>query len=255
METMPQRGQGLFIAGTDTGVGKTVVSAALVSLLRAGGMDAVPMKPVQTGCFRRGKILVAPDLEFCLRMSGLSVSAAEQMRMAPYRFVKACSPHLAAAQAGQHIAIRRIVESFRILRKRHSFVIVEGAGGLLVPLNEQETNLDLIRALGLPVVLVARPGLGTINHTLLSLRELDRAGVITAGVVFNKTNRSPWGDIEEDNIATVERLGRVMVLGRLPYVAPMQPAVLRKIAARHLPFVSGWTKPLTTRNNAKFLKE
>lgn len=225
---------GIFVTGTDTGVGKTVVAAALLTLLRSRGLDAVPMKPVQTGCVRRRGRRAAPDLEFCLRMSGLKVSAAERRRMAPYGFARACSPHLAAAREGRRIVLGRIAASFQDLARAHDVVVVEGAGGILVPLNERETMLDLMQALALPVLLVARPGLGTINHTLLSLRELDRAGLQVAGVVFNAAGRSPWGGIEQDNVATVARRGRVRILGCLPRLAPLTAEALRRVAARRL---------------------
>lgn len=230
-------GQGLFVTGTDTGVGKTVVSAALVSLLRMKGVDAVPMKPVQTGCVRRGGYWVAPDLEFCLRRAGLTASETEKRWMAPYRFKPACSPHLAAAIQHRRIEIAPILKAFRGLRHRHSFVIVEGAGGILAPLNERETMLDLMTALALPVVLVARPGLGTLNHTLLSLRELRRARLPVAGVIINATERKWWGMIERDNMAVIQRLGRVRILGRLPFVSNMAPRAFRSFCARHLRFV------------------
>ncbi len=234
------KNQSIFVTGTDTGVGKTVVCAALLTLLRSKsvGLDAVPMKPVQTGCVRRHGQLVAPDLDFCLQMSGLAVSAAERHRMAPYCFAKACSPHLAAARAGRHIVLRRIMESFRELAREHDAVIVEGAGGLLVPLNEKETMLDLAKALALPVLLVARPGLGTLNHTLLSLRELERARLKVAGVVFNAAQRERWGEIEDNNIATVARRGRVRVLGCLPHMPRLHARTLHSLAVKHLPFAS-----------------
>jgi dethiobiotin synthetase len=193
------------------------------------------MKPVQTGCRRRAGRLLAPDLEFCLRQADLKVSAAERRRMAPYCLAKACSPHLAAAGARRRIVLPRIVAAFHALAKKHKLVIVEGAGGLLVPLNEKDTMLDLIKALGLPVILVARPGLGTINHTLLSLREMDRAGIKPLGVVFNAADRKPWGDIERDNGATVARRGRVSVLGRLPRLAKFDSAALIRMGREHLP--------------------
>ncbi len=232
---------GIFVTGTDTGVGKTVVCATLLTLLRAGGLDAVPMKPVQTGCGRRHGRLAAPDLDFCLSMSGLAVSAAERNRMAPYCFVKACSPHLAAAKVRRRIVLRRIVTSFQTLARKHDLVIVEGAGGLLVPLNQRETMLDLMKALALPVLLVTRPGLGTINHTLLALRELDRAGLKTIGVVFNSAKRLPWGEIEQDNVATVARRGRVRVWGCLPHVPTLNAEVLSRLAAMHLPLADEWS--------------
>lgn len=208
----------VFITATDTGVGKTVLAAALLAAARAKGINAVPMKPVQTGCVRRGRRIVAPDLEFCLSAAGLDPSPQERQWMCPYRFILASSPHLAAALARVHISKGGILENFRRILSRHEVVIVEGAGGLLVPINERQTMLDLMRALRLPVLLAARPGLGTLNHTLLSLHALRRAGLRVAGVVLVDRTRRPWGAIERDNLRTIRRLGRVPFVERLPYV-------------------------------------
>ncbi len=210
--------KGIFVTGTDTGVGKTVVTAALVSLFRADGIDAIPMKPVQTGCVPRPHGWVVGDLEFCLNMANLEPPPAERILMAPYCFQPACSPHLAAAQACQTISISRIFHDFSVLKANHELVIVEGAGGVLVPINGEETMLDVIVRLSLPVLLVARPWLGTINHTLLSLRELNRIGISVLGVIFNDSRPSEWDKIVRDNRLTIERFGDAPILGHLPFI-------------------------------------
>jgi dethiobiotin synthetase len=207
--------QGLFITGTDTGVGKTTLAAALLLRLRARGVDAVPMKPIQTGGTRRAGKLTAPDLDFCLRVAGLTATEA----MCPYRFAPACAPHLAARRARRPIRLRTIVAAFQRLAARHACVLVEGAGGALVPLGGGHTQLDLMRALALPVLVVARPGLGTLNHTLLTLAALRAARLKVAGVFFVHTQPGRCGPLEHDNAATIAKLGRVPVLGRLPFLA------------------------------------
>ena len=208
----------VFITATDTGVGKTVLAAALLVAARARGIDAVPMKPVQTGCVRRGQRLVAPDLEFCLKAAGLDPSPQERQWMCPYRFILASSPHLAAARDRVHIEKGVILEKFRRILKKHDAVIVEGAGGVLVPLNERDTMLDLMRAMRLPVLLAARPGLGTINHTLLTLRVLRAAGLTVAGIVLVQTHLGRHALIEQDNAHTIRRLGRVPFVATLPHL-------------------------------------
>jgi dethiobiotin synthetase len=209
------------------------VSAGLLSALRRRGEDAVPMKPVQTGCVRRGGVWRAPDLDACLDAAGLEPSARERALMTVYAFQPACSPHLAAARAGRSISLPRIARAARTLLAAHTCLIVEGAGGVLVPLNGRRTQVDLMQRLGLPVVLVARPGLGTINHTLLSLRVLRAAGLTVRGVVFNATAPGRPGFIERDNAVTVARLGRVPVLASLPYARQGAPqAAVRKIMDR-----------------------
>ena len=237
--------QGVFITGTDTGVGKTVVSAALLSVLRSRGVDAVPMKPVQTGATRRNGRWCSPDLDFCLAMAGLKPGPLEYARMAPYCFAKACSPHLAAAVAGDRISFRRITACLSSLQARHAMVIVEGAGGICVPIRGRQTMLDLMGALDLPVVVVARLGLGTINHTLLTINGLRQAQVRVLGVVFNATAPGRSGYIERDNIKTIARLGSVRVLGRLPFVpdlATRSADQFHRAAAACLPSAAAWLK-------------
>ncbi|MEI6515477.1 MAG: dethiobiotin synthase [bacterium] len=204
--------RGIFVTGTDTGVGKTLVSAAILSAMRDEGLDYVPMKPVQTGCQRRRGKWVAPDLEFCLTTAGLKPGSKERADMAPYCFQPACSPHLAAREAGVTISVSKVKAAICRLARAHDGVVVEGAGGVLVPLNARQTMLDLMVVLGLPVVLVARPGLGTLNHTLLSLHLLRGAGLSVLGVVLNQSSPGRWGKIENDNARTIERMGKVKVL-------------------------------------------
>lgn len=215
----PGHGQdrGLFVTGTDTGVGKTVVAAAILRTWREMGVDAVPMKPVQTGCAGRGRRLLAPDLDTCLRVAGLRADPDEYALMAPYRYRPACSPHLAARLAGQSITFGRIQASAKALLATHERLVVEGAGGLLVPMGGRRTMLDLIESFGFPVVVVARPGLGTLNHTLMTLELLRFRGLRIAGVVVNQSQPGCIGRIERDNLRTLERVGRVRVLAFLRY--------------------------------------
>ena len=209
------------MTGTDTGVGKTRVAAALLAAWREAGVDAVPMKPVQTGCWRQGKTLVAPDLVACLAEAGLKPGIDEQQDMAPYCFQPACSPHLAAAEAGETISISTIMAAFRRVCRRHEAVVVEGAGGIAVPLTLRRTMLDLMKALQLPVILTARSSLGTLNPTLLSLAALRDAGVPLLGVVMNQSEPGRWGKIEEDNRRTIERMGKTPVLACIRHGEPM----------------------------------
>ena len=219
---------GIFVTGTDTGIGKTVVAATLLSLLRRDGIDAVPMKPVQTGCEKRGNKLIAPDIEFALRVAGLDpVNGDEMEMMCPYRFEPACSPHLAAERAGRTIETGHILDCYRELAGRHKMIVVEGAGGVMVPVAGNVLMIDLMTRLGLPVILVARPGLGTINHTLLSLRALNHAGLNVLGVIFNETSTGSHGYIEQDNFETIRRLGNTNVLGHMPFIKNIEDEAAR----------------------------
>ena len=130
---------GIFVTGTDTGVGKTIIAAGLLAQFRAAGVDAVPMKPVQTGCKLVKGRRVAPDLTFCLNMAGLKPYKRELADMAPYCFSPACSPHLAAQEAGVSLSLSMIERAYKRLSRAHEMVVVEGAGGVLVPLNKRQT--------------------------------------------------------------------------------------------------------------------
>jgi len=209
---------GIFVTGTDTGVGKTIVSATLLCALRSKGIDAVYMKPVQTGCRLHGKRLIAPDLEMVSSLAGINPSEKERQLMAPCRFRMACSPHLAAELERRKISVPEILRAYAWLKKRHEVVIVEGAGGILTPILRQYSMLNLMQALKLPVVVVARPGLGTINHTLLTLRELRRAKLNILGVVINHAVNERKTVIEKDNLKTIERLGRTRIIAELPFI-------------------------------------
>lgn len=210
----------LFVTGTGTGVGKTVLAASLLRLARDRGIDAVPMKPVQTGCVPRDNTLDPPDLAFMLEAAAIKPEPGEPPHMCPYRFEPACSPHLAAS-AGQPIELSAILDAYRQLQSMHDAVVVEGAGGIFVPLNHTETMLDMMRALALPVVLAAQPGLGTLNHTFLSLHVLRTAGLDLRAIVLVSTTDHAWTDIEQDNLETIEAWTRLPVL-HLPYMPRAQ---------------------------------
>ena len=209
----------VFVTGTDTDAGKTVVAAALLTIWRSRGLDVVPMKPIQTGCScdESGE-LVGPDVQFCLKMAGMKMLEPELHMLEVYKFKPACSPHLAAAQAGIQIDIQSILDAAEKLKRQHDGLILEGAGGVLVPIAGRLTMLDLMRSLELPVILVTRPELGTINHTLLSLDKLRQAGLHVAGVVMCQTQPTKWGMIEQSNLETIKCLGATRLLGSIPYI-------------------------------------
>ena len=163
--------------------------------------------------------------------------------MAPYKFLPACSPHLAARLACRAIAPATIVSKFSELKARHDFVVIEGAGGLLSPIGAGKTMLDLIIRLSAPVILVARPGLGTINHSLLTLQRLHQSRIEVLGIIFNQTQSGRPGYIESDNLTTVAKYGTVRVLGSLPFVPDLErlrrdPLAFLKWAKTHLNFRS-----------------
>ena len=226
-----------FITGTDTDIGKTAVTAAILRALRARGINAATMKPVQTGATHKDGAWTAPDLAFHHAAAAFHPAAGHIERMAPYCYEPACSPHLAARMAGAYPDIDRILTLARGLEKLYDTLLVEGAGGVFVPLTETETMLDLMQRLAYPVILVARRGLGTINHTLLSIEALRARQLHVAGVIFNETEDVPADYIRADNPRAVESFGAVPVLGNMDYLPGLDthPAKALEGAEKFLP--------------------
>jgi dethiobiotin synthetase len=219
--------RGCFITGTDTGVGKTVLAAAIVAQLRASGVAAAALKPIITGLDQLPDGGWPHDHELLARVSG---SAPEDVAL--IRYGPAVSPHLAAELAARPIDVVRLRHLASEAASGSEVVVVEGVGGLLVPLADGYAVRDLARDLRLPLVVAARPGLGTINHTLLTLEAARAGGLRVSGVVLTPWPRDP-GSIERSNRDTIERLGGVPV-ATLSYVARPERELLAS-AARLLP--------------------
>jgi dethiobiotin synthetase len=213
--------RGLFVTGTDTGVGKTEVSCALVAAARAGGLDLAAMKPAESGV-GPGE---ASDSE---RLRAAAGGLDDPALVCPYRFAAPLAPAVAARLAGVEVRLEVVLDAARTLAARHAALLVEGAGGLLVPLTERETYADLAVALGLPVLVVARAGLGTVNHTALTVEALRARRLRVAGVILNRTGPVDDPSVPH-NAAEVTRLTGVPVLASLPYCADIagREAILR----------------------------
>jgi dethiobiotin synthase len=221
---------GIFIAGTGTDVGKTVVTAGVLRWLREHSPAAIVMKPVQTGCeVGEDGRMIAPDIDFVLRAANVAVDQETLSHLSPYLFGPACSPHLAARMAGQRIDTDKILASARWLASRHQRLVVESAGGVAVPLNESQTMLDLAWEMRMPVLLVGHSGLGTINHVLLSLEAIRRRGCSVLGVILNDIAPVSAADsyIHDDNVRAIESFGKVRGVTRIPFLGA--PPDMRKL--------------------------
>lgn len=202
---------GLFVTGTDTGVGKTLVACALLRALADRGLRVAGMKPVAAGREPDGTF---HDVEGLVAAANI---AAPREWVNPYAFDLPIAPHIAAARAGVRIELPRILAAWRELSGLADAVVVEGVGGFRVPLNESEDAADLAAALALPAVLVVGLRLGCLNHALLTAQAVRAAGVALAGWVANEL--APGMEALEENVAALDaRLGCPR-LGRIPFQA------------------------------------
>lgn len=204
--------RGIFVTGTDTGVGKTVVAAVLARLLRMRGVNVGVMKPVTSGCREDNGHLVSDDALLLSQSAGVSCSDD----VAPYLLREPVAPAEAAKVDGITIDFGSIREAYDRLSACHDFVIVEGAGGLMVPLAGGLLVADLARHLDLPLLVVARPNLGTINHTVLTCFAAQQMGLRVAGVIVNNFPEAP-GLAERSAPHQIGSLCGAPVLGIWPH--------------------------------------
>lgn len=204
------RQPGIFIAGTDTNVGKTVVTAALGLALQQTGVKVGVMKPVETGS--------APDKpnSDVHRLRNLFASCKNVEVRNVYSLPQPVAPLEAARTAQQGIDVNAILNACRTFAVHHDYMLVEGAGGILVPLTETHDVCDLIRLLGLPCLIVGRTCLGSINHTRLTLRGLRAAGIPVLGILLNQTDTTPE-DQQMSTVKLIRELSDAPVLGPLPF--------------------------------------
>ncbi len=207
--------QGLFITGTDTGVGKTVVTAAILAYLQHQGQKTGVMKPIETGVDSECSSPANSDALFLMETGGIEDPLAE---VCPIRLKPAASPFQAAMIENRSIQPETILSAYRALSEKYDWMLVEGIGGVRVPIARDYGVVNLMRDLGLPAVVVARTQLGTLNHTLMTLDSLKQNGIPVRGVVFNQTGPKAPDAIEQDQPRLVEELSGTQVLGTFPYI-------------------------------------
>lgn len=262
----------IFITGTDTGVGKTLVTGLMARYFRDSGINAVTQKWIQTGCERfskdiaahhkimgltRNTVLCHPEL-FGFAQDKLSEGSCVSSRffglrsqndnlfgvfqqpqfknlLCPYIFKNPVSPHLAAEIEGKKILVSEIKNSFNALKKQFDCVIVEGIGGLLVPFNQNGLIIDIAKQLHMPVLLVADNRLGAINHILLTIEAIKKRGLKFLGVIFTAANKNEKELVLENNPQIIEAISKDRVLGTLPYEEDIEKLyeLFRNSIARH----------------------
>jgi len=220
--------RGFFVTATDTEVGKTVITAGLALALRRRGFSVGVAKPVQSGH--------AADDPFgdAMRLKALARLDERPEEIVAYAFRAPLAPLVAARIEGREVEPATVVRHVRALGDRHDVLLVEGAGGLVVPLAEGWTIADLAGTLALPLLVVARPGLGTVNHTVLTLKVARELGLDPAGVVLNG-HRPETDASAETNAELIESLGGVPVLGRTPWLdGELAPDRLEAMVEEHV---------------------
>jgi dethiobiotin synthetase len=233
--------RGIFVTGTDTGIGKTAVACALLHALRAAGVRVVAMKPIAAGAIRHGERWVNEDTLALAEASGVGPEGID--RITPVLLREPMAPHIAAQREGRHVALSPILDVFDGLAASGDFVVVEGVGGFVVPLDDALDTADLARALRLPVVLVVGLRLGCLNHALLTARAVAATGLPLAGWVANSID--PAMTVPDENVEALRaRLGAPL-LGRLPYMSNPDPRAMAPMLDVAALLANAPTPPLT----------
>lgn len=206
---------GYFIVGTDTGVGKSVVTAGLALALKDRGINVGVMKPIETGCPVMDDERIPQDANFLIKAAGVSDPLD---LVCPYRLRQPAAPSIAARLDDTHVDINYINDQYFQLSLMHEIVLVEGLGGLLVPLNNSELLSDLILQLGLGMIVVARPNLGTINHTLLTINYAKMLGIPVTGLIINGFGKERITLTERTAPDEIQHFSDVELLGILPWL-------------------------------------
>lgn len=216
---------GFFITGTDTGVGKTVVTACLATLFKSQGIDVGVMKPIETGVDPVCSSSANSDTKFLMEVSGNG--DAEDV-VCPYRFKTPASPYQAVQIDGGSIQPATILDNFKVLQSRHDRMLVEGVGGLLVPITQHYSVADLALEIGLPLIIVSRFRLGTLNHTLLTVNAARQHGLKIKGIILNRQESGDFDNVEKQQGKLIEELSDIPILGIAPYIEEVSSEGIRE---------------------------
>lgn len=223
--------KGFFITGTDTGVGKTIITAVLITAIKHLGLKACGMKPIETGCkiavSGKEKTLIPSDGTFLKNISNVNESVD---LITPVRFMNPLAPLPASEMEGRTVNLKKIQKAYTELSKKYEAIVVEGIGGLLVPITKDYFVLDLAKDFGLPLIVVSRPGLGTINHTMLTVNYAIKEGLTVAGIIINYS-QPPEGSLAEDtNPDVITKISPIPIIGIFPYLENLKSDNIAKAA-------------------------
>lgn len=225
------KAKGFFVTGTDTGVGKTVITVALIKAIGLLGIRACGMKPIETGCIKEGDILVPLDGMFIKTITHMEETIKD---ITPCCYESPLAPLPASEIEGVPVDFGKIQKAYTDLSKKYDAIIVEGIGGLLVPIKRDYFVLDLARDFGLPIIAVSRPDLGTLNHTMLTVNYAIKEGLNVAGIIINY-NRPPGDTLAEDsNPEIIKQISPVPIIGVFPYLKDLESSTIEKAVVKNL---------------------
>lgn len=222
--------KGIAIVGTDTGVGKTAVAAGLGRMFQDAGKKVAYLKPAQSGG--------TSDTDFVRSVLKLP----DESWACPYQYSKPLAPYPACLEDGQPMDFDVVKKAYDRLAENHDIVLVEAAGGLLVPVNEKQLQSDMIASLEIPAVFVVRPTLGTINHSLLSFREAERTGIPVLGFIVNQTDWTDQADPSvKDNPRIISQFSGIPHLGTIPFDTEMDvdKNISGKVITNYINYLNG----------------
>jgi dethiobiotin synthetase len=218
---------GLFVTGTDTNVGKTIISSGIAAVLKEKKIDVGVFKPLLSGVSREDS---ASDTSLLKQLSQTSLTYEE---ITPFEFIEPLAPYVAGKLEGKIVGIEEVLSHWEKIRRKHEFFIVEGAGGISVPLGEHFLVSDLIKAMQLPIVIVARSNLGTVNHIFLTVQYAKSLGLTVAGIVINGISDHP-NLAEQTNPKLIEELCGVPILGITPKLKEITKENIKKMVKEHI---------------------
>jgi dethiobiotin synthetase len=223
--------KGFFVTGTDTGVGKTVIAVALIKALHILGLKACGMKPIETGCIKEGDVLIPSDGMFIKTIARMEENITY---VSPYCFESPLSPLAASEIERVPIDFEKILLAYKDLSRLYDAVVVEGIGGLLVPIKRDYFVLDLARDFGLPLIVVSGLGLGTLNHTMLTVNYALKTGLDVAGIILN-SNHPPKETLAEDtNPDILKQISPVPLIGIISYLRDLEISTIERAVVKNL---------------------
>jgi dethiobiotin synthetase len=223
--------KGFFITGTDTEVGKTIVAGAILKTINFLGFKACGMKPVESGCGREGDVLIPYDGMFLKQIAHIDEPIT---LITPCCFQSPLAPLAASDLEKTGVRITEIKKAFNKLTKKYDAVVVEGIGGLMVPIKKDYSVVELAKEFWLPLIVVAKPGLGTINHIMLTVNYALKEGLEVAGVIINYSQPPENSLAEKTNPKLLEQICPVPIIGILPYLKNLSEEAIEETAFKNL---------------------